>query len=514
MKSPMLKISCALLMLVIAAGCAKEVRILPRVKITNPVSPLSGNAVIAFVLQDRDARDADIVCEYSLDLGTTYLPAAAGPGCENTANLASSLSGIAHAFVWNTSADLGNASIGPICFRITPYINTTAGHLDVSTAFYVRNYEFSGASGGASLDNAADAASPVAFAADNADVLYAAWADGRGAARRIYLAKSLDGGVSFAPGTIAAAPSDNLANQDSPVLCAGNASEIYLAWVESTANSSKIRFARTIDSAASFSPAVDVKTPASGETQSEPHMVFDLGEKQIYISYTSAISNSSNLFTVRSDNGGASFQRFTISGEDGNQSAAMLAHGRGDFLYAVWTDDRSGNSAVYSGMSYYDAVSFKNINTVAPLLGGSKQTHPVVCAGAEGYVFAAWLGETTLNNCVYLSRSDVSAKTFETPQMISAAIVNATGLSMAADRAGKIYLVCSEISVPGSTVRLVALDETDFPPNIGTMTIYDIATSTVANSRPAVYVNKNGVPVIFWLDDVSGNLEPFSAVGQ
>jgi len=80
------------------------------------VSPVSGVVDVDFTLYDRDSQLCDIVPEYRLDGSNEWFPAVSGPGGSGATGLASSPSGVAHVFKWDTTGIRAKWAL----FRITP----------------------------------------------------------------------------------------------------------------------------------------------------------------------------------------------------------------------------------------------------------------------------------------------------------------------------------------------------------------------------------------------------------
>ena len=118
-------------------GCGKEHPI-PRVEITTPSSPQSGNIIISYILFDIEGGDASIEVEFSADY-ENWFTATEGAGGDGTTNLSTASRGRAHSFVWDSVSDLGYANYDAVYIRIRPTTKRT-GNWATSGAFSVQNF--------------------------------------------------------------------------------------------------------------------------------------------------------------------------------------------------------------------------------------------------------------------------------------------------------------------------------------------------------------------------------------
>lgn len=105
--------------------------------VTGPVGQVTGAIVdIDFTITDAQSDPIDIIVEYSLDQGSTFLIAtdAAISGSSGVQMLASSPAGMAHTFKWDAGADLQVASASAVIAQIRP-AQTSVGTGGRSQAF-------------------------------------------------------------------------------------------------------------------------------------------------------------------------------------------------------------------------------------------------------------------------------------------------------------------------------------------------------------------------------------------
>jgi hypothetical protein len=142
--------------------------------------------------------------------------------------------------------------------------------------------------------------------------LFVAFADARDAATRgldIYVARSVDGGLSFLP-AVRVSDADGIGDELYPRIAVDDVGVIYVAWTDTRSGTNfDIFFATSTDGGKSFGPNVKVSDQPGGwhaifadlavDAEGTVHLVFD------------ALSPSQTTWTAnytRSFNGGASFQ--------------------------------------------------------------------------------------------------------------------------------------------------------------------------------------------------------------
>jgi len=124
-------------LLLLQFGCGKEHPI-PRVEITTPSSPQSGDVIISYILFDLEGRAANIEVEFSTDYAN-WFTATEGTGGDGTTDLSTAARGKAHSFVWDSVSDLGYANYDSVYIRIRPTTKRT-GKWATSGSFSVQNF--------------------------------------------------------------------------------------------------------------------------------------------------------------------------------------------------------------------------------------------------------------------------------------------------------------------------------------------------------------------------------------
>ncbi len=106
----------------------------PAVAVQTPAPVVSSTVRLDFVLTDGEASPAQVAVEYSVDDGRTFLAATSVAG-QATQGLASSPTGVAHAFLWDAGRDAGRTLRHFVRLRVTPSDADGAG-VAASTATF------------------------------------------------------------------------------------------------------------------------------------------------------------------------------------------------------------------------------------------------------------------------------------------------------------------------------------------------------------------------------------------
>ncbi|MHC4660875.1 MAG: hypothetical protein ACYS8W_04240 [Planctomycetota bacterium] len=132
-------LSCLLITaLVLAAGCGSEKKfeyffveedIATSAAVDTPSGVQSGIVPLTYTLLNADESPVNILVQYSVDNGAYWATAAMGPGGDGMIDLATSASGTAHTFMWDSMNDMVALMVQEDCvrIRITPYGKITGG---------------------------------------------------------------------------------------------------------------------------------------------------------------------------------------------------------------------------------------------------------------------------------------------------------------------------------------------------------------------------------------------------
>jgi hypothetical protein len=248
---------------------------------------------------------------------------------------------------------------------------------------------------------AADQSAPaVAFAPDG--TLYAAWHDNRDGQYDVYCARSEDRGRTWGAGVRV---NSNIGStvQGFPVIAVGPSGAVYAAWVDYRNGSANadIYFASSVNRGVTWSSSIRVTDDSGGAMQLEPAIAVGSGAKVFLVwqDYRNDSGDQGNwdIYFSRSSNGGATWSaNVKISDDTGRdwQGHPAIAAGPEGNLYVAWHDGRGVHSG--TGFDIHLARSTNEGGVWGPSvkLNDDASTYsqygPVVAAGRDGAVYAAW----------------------------------------------------------------------------------------------------------------------------
>lgn len=192
------------------------------------------------------------------------------------------------------------------------------------------------------------------------DILFATWTDLFMAERRIFCAKSDDGGISFGPG-IEPDPSGTKMFSCVDVDTAGNP---YLAWTDIRTGFSDIRFARSLNGGGSYEPSVVLTNDWISDFK--PEIKVSADGQLVFVAWSAYYDttfpyDSVKVMLARSTDGGASFQPAQHIGGNATRQQhdfSFDVSANGDTVVFVWEDLETGTPRVLYSASFDAGVSF------------------------------------------------------------------------------------------------------------------------------------------------------------
>lgn len=178
--------------------------------------------------------------------------------------------------------------------------------------------------------------------------VYVAWTDTRhggsqSSLEEEYFRRSTDGGATFEPEQrLTTDPPGSPANSWAPSLAARDQT-VWISWFDNRDGNFEIYTKRSLDGGVSWSSDTRLTTTAG---QSQRPSIAVRGQ-QIFISYWDTDGGNEEIYVLRSDDLGSTWEppdRLTFaSGSSSFSSATAAASG----VHVTWTDTRDGNAEVY-----------------------------------------------------------------------------------------------------------------------------------------------------------------------
>jgi hypothetical protein len=487
-------------------ACAEREKAIPRVEITTPVGEQTGDVIVSYVLYDKEGLPASIKVECSVDGGTRFKDATEGAGGDGTANLSSSLRGVAHSYVWNSLIDVGAANHNDIRIKITP-TTRREGEPALTGSFTVKNFVFfSDWAENLRIDGA-----PAGFSAEtpcicaDATAIYAVWADNRDGDYDIFYSLSADGGDNWS--TPLKANDVLTGNQRNPAIATDNAGKVYLVWEDNRDGDYNIHISVGSDSGTGFSfgASARVDDGAAGDATA-PAIAVD--GNTIYVAWADSRDDSGDIYLRRSTDGAASWDdaiRVNNPTTGLQRAPALYADGSGK-IFAVWADARNGNSDIYFDWASDSGgvLVFAGNQRIDTDTTGRAADLPSICGSAIN-VYVFWSDARTDSGDIYFRCSADSGANWGDEKKVNT-------------DAGTAFQIAPVCLASGANVYLVWQDSRDGNPDIyfsesadsgvtfsPEVRVDDDVTSA-AQSVPVVSIQ--GVsPVVLFQDTRSGDTD-------
>jgi hypothetical protein len=339
-----------------------------------------------------------------------------------------------------------------------------------------------------------------ALAVDRDGGLYVAWADIREAGPGIYVARSTDGGRTFAPGArVNDAP---VAYAGNPALAVDEAGRLFVAWEDyrHDLRSPDVYFSRSADEGRSFernflvnddrppdaplvvlesvvpeptpggTPAPRTLDPAAEEGPAlgrrAPSLAAD-SRRGVFVAWQDGRRGSPDIYLARSTDGGASFgPNVRVNDDQGQKWRGLpsLALGPNGEVCVAWEDRRNDRPDIFFSKSTDGGLSFLpglQINRI--VLGGSAATAqerfpPGLAVDSRGIITVTWRGPRALPR-IYVARSASGGQTFSDPVVVDDAKspVAPTAPNLTVDAAGRVFVAWADNRIGGGLSHEVFL---------------------------------------------------------
>jgi len=288
-----------------------------------------------------------------------------------------------------------------------------------------------------------------AVAASPTGTVYVVWEDDRMGDGDIYLARSPDGGVTWAANVRMNGDTEN-ARQEGAMVAIDAGGAAYVAWLDTRDNGTRIYLRVSSDGGLTWAPETWMN---SADTDiSDPTMTAGAADSVAlgWGGRRDGDFDSDVSFAMSTDGGvGWTDPTVVISGDAGSvvQRSPSLTLDTLGAIYGVWEDGRNGNFYdIYFAKSNDSGLSW----TIPPIrisedLGPGADYHqfPTVAIDAANNVYVAWSGwsASLVRPTVYLAKSGDGGATWSRPVKMNAdAFSREYAPSMAVDRLGRTFV--------------------------------------------------------------------------
>ncbi len=239
--------------------------------------------------------------------------------------------------------------------------------------------------------------------------VYLAWIDNSAGKFGARLAKSNDGGTSFAKeidlGNVNGAP-DNIRIAEFQ----GN---VYSVWQSFLENRSSIVFVKSTDNGTSFSSPIRVSE--TSKDSAFPQLA--VYENNVYIAWLErTASDITNILYTKSNDGGVTFGTpVAITSHRGNSGIPKI-YATSDHVYLMWEDNGAKDFDVFlvtssdSGSTFSAPVNISNST-------GNSGTPQMAIIGNN--IYAVWMDDSSGNFDIFFSKSTDGGHTFAKPVNLS-----------------------------------------------------------------------------------------------
>jgi hypothetical protein len=444
-----------------ATGCGDREKPAPRVEITTPQGPRSGDVVITYVLYDTDSYPANIKVQYSIDGGTRYSLATEAPGGDGVSLLTTNQRGIAHSFVWDSVADVGyvNESNARIVITAT---SRTVGLPSYTGNFILENYVLGEWEPNARVDDdpgISSANAPRLAVLGNS--VYAVWTDARSGNTDIFFAYSSDAGTTWET-PVQVNNDAGTAAQRNPGIACDPAGDVYVVWEDERGGDSSIYMSVGNNPGSGYTFPTNSKVSSASAISAEEPVIAAYGlatALRVCVAWTDERNGDPDIYFRHSVDSAASWEAEQLISDDATSAdqyePSICADGAGG-VYVAWTDRRNGNPDIYAaaGTEAAPDINFSANVRVDDDAGTAHATEPSVTAYGSN-VYVAYTDQRSRNQDIYVATSVDSAATFATNLQASDDPNNLAQFEPSItvnSSTGEVYLVFSDRRSDGPSI--------------------------------------------------------------
>ena len=233
------------------------------------------------------------------------------------------------------------------------------------------------------------------------DSVYVAWTDDSERNGDIYFKRSADNGTTFgSTQNLSQNPGNSTAAQ-----MAAYRDNVYVLWEDSSTGNGDIYFRKSTDRGINFGSIENL----SNNTSISDSLDMAVSGGDVYAVWSDNSTGNGDIFLRKSIDNGTTFgTQENLSNDNGRSYGAQIIIS-GNSVYVVWNDGSTGNGDVYFKRSIDNGITFGSTQNLSPNLGNSTAAQ---MAAYRDNVYVLWEDSSTGNGDIYFKASLDNGTTF------------------------------------------------------------------------------------------------------
>lgn len=313
----------------------------------------------------------------------------------------------------------------------------------------------------------------------------------------LLLGAGLSVASAMAPSNVSRNPGDSLV----PSVAVDPDGGGHVVWHDNSSGRFEIRYSRSADGGASFTPAV----PLSGAGEAQVPAIATGARGIVLVAWEAEVGTNRHVLFSRSGDGGKSFEPAVhlTPGVGDSRFPAVATHGAGR-VYVAWQDASGTGRRIRLRHSTDGGKTFEPVRPPVPHAVGARG--PSIAVDSAGAVNLVWQGSMKEGGGVIFARSADGGVTFSAPRRLAPG-AGERRAPVLATAGGEIYLAWRD-RVAGRWEILFSRSadggQTFSPP-------LNVSRTTGLANAPAIAASGRGQITVAWQDDRTGTPQIFVA---
>ena len=318
--------------------------------------------------------------------------------------------------------------------------------------------------------------------------LYAVWTDNSTGNGDIYFKRIEDNGGNFSRTYNLAR--NNGTSIDPEIIAAGE--NLYAVWTDNSTGNGDIYFKRIEDNGGNFSRTYNLAR--NNGTSIDPEII--AAGENLYAVWTDNSTGNGDIYFKRIEDNGGNFSRTYNLARNNGTSIDPEIIAAGENLYAVWTDNSTGNGDIYFKRIEDNGGNFSRTYNLARNNGTS--IDPEIIAAGEN-LYAVWTDNSTGNGDIYFKRIEDNGGNFS--RTYNLARNNGTSIDPEIIAAGEnLYAVWTDNSTGNGDIYFKRIED-----NGGNFSrTYNLARNNGTSIDPEIIAAGENLYAV-WTDNSTGN---------